>query len=260
LEIRRGQVVALYGVVGCGAERVVGALAGQGSPGRLEFTLAGRPYRPSNATQALQQGVAYLPSGRAANCIFPGRSIAENLTISNLRRFGRFGVVSASAEKAHAQSALKAAAVKFANADLPITSLSGGNQQKVLLARALSAARELLILEEPTAGVDIDAKAQIHARIREAVSNGLAVLMLSCDLEETIALSDVVLTMYRDGIVGSYEMPTAADQPAIVADVLGQNCPAASQELTESTSYVDRTPPSSPCTYEKAVRMAPPPW
>lgn len=222
LGLLRGQIVALYGVVGCGAEKIVAGLTGQGSAGAFSFRLRGRPYRPANATQALRNGVAYLPSGRAANCIFPTRSIAENLTLSLLGRFAPMGFVSATQEKEYALGTLRDAGVKFTDASLPITSLSGGNQQKVLLARAMASARDLLILEEPSAGVDIDAKAQIHARISAAAANGMTVLMVSSDLEETLALSDVVLTMYASEVVNAYESPTAADQADIIADVLGQ--------------------------------------
>lgn len=222
VRVRRGEIVGLYGVVGCGAEAIVAALGGQDTQCAFRFRLDGAEFRPSSAAQALDAGVAYLPAGRAANCILPGRSIVENLTVSDLKRHARFGVISRAAEAHHAEETLRAAGVKFADASLPINSLSGGNQQKVLLARAMAAARELLVLEEPTAGVDIDAKAQIHARIREAADKGLTVILLSSDLEETIALSDVIYTFYRSEIADVYVAPGAGDQPNIIANVLGQ--------------------------------------
>ena len=222
VEVRRGQVVALYGVAGCGAERIVAGLTGQATASPLEFHLGANAYRPRTPAKALRAGVSHLPAGRAANCILPGRSIMENLTVNTLRRHGRWGIVSKAAEARYAEKTLRDAGVKFADAALPITSLSGGNQQKVLLARALAAAGELLILEEPTAGVDIDAKAQIHLRIRKAADAGLGVLLVSSDLDEAIALSDVIFTMYRSEIAGVYDAPSAADQAHIIADVLGQ--------------------------------------
>lgn len=235
IRIQRGQIVSLYGVVGCGAERIVAGLAGQGSAAPFTFELMGRSYKPSNATKALYAGVSYLPAGRAANCIFPSRSVIENLTLSSLGRFGRFGLVSREKEHEHALQILRAAGVKFNDATLPITSLSGGNQQKVLLARAMACARELLVLEEPTAGVDIDAKAQIHERIQAAADAGMTVLIVSSDLEETISLSDVVYTMYRSQVSGVYETPNVSDQPNIIADVLGQRSEHSRRELEEAT-------------------------
>lgn len=222
ITIRRGQIVSLYGVVGCGAEAIVAALAGQDAQCAARFRLGAADYCPSSAAQALAAGVAYLPAGRAANCIMPARSIVENLTISDLRHQARFGIISPRREALAAEAVLRDAGVKFTDALLPITSLSGGNQQKVLLARVMRAAREMLVLEEPTAGVDIDAKAQIHSRIRDAARRGLSVLLLSSDLEETIALSDVIYTLYRSEIAGVYEAPSPSDQPHIISDVLGQ--------------------------------------
>lgn len=223
IRVCRGQIVSLYGVVGCGAEEIVAALAGQPSKCTAKFQLESSHYRPSSAAQALSAGVAYLPSGRAANCVFPTLSIAENLTLGNLGLFARFGVVSRAKEAQSAEAALREGGVKFNDASLSITSLSGGNQQKVLLARVMSAARTVVVLEEPTAGVDIDAKAQIHARIREAAQNGLTVILLSSDLEESIALSDVMYTMYRAEVASAYHSPSVSDQPNIIADVLGQH-------------------------------------
>lgn len=237
LEIHRGQIVALYGVAGCGAERIVSALTGQEAAASIKFRLGGNDYTPRTPSRALRAGVSHLPAGRAANCILPDRSIIENLTVNTVGRHGRWGVVSRSAEAEYAKRILREAGVKFSDASLPITSLSGGNQQKVLLARALAAARELLILEEPTAGVDIDAKAQIHARIREAAATGLGVLLVSSDLEETIALSDVIFTMYASEIAGAYEAPTISDQPNIIADVLGQSRPEASSRSLDQSTY-----------------------
>lgn len=226
IRISRGQIVSLYGVVGCGAEGIMASLAGQPVKSSAVFRLSSRAYKPSSAAQALRGGVAYLPAGRAANCILPQRSIKENLVLSHLQRHSRFGVISHGAEERYAQASLRDAGVKFQDASLPITSLSGGNQQKVLLARAMAAAGELLLLEEPTAGVDIDAKAQIHARIQEAAAKGMTVLLMSSDLEETIALSDVIYTLYRSEVAGEYHAPDVTDQPDIIADVLGQSSSA----------------------------------
>lgn len=222
IRVSRGQIVSLYGVVGCGAEQIVAALVGQPTSRKVTFRLGEANYRPTSAAQALSQGVAYLPSGRAANCVFPALSIAENLTLGNLSAYSRFGVILRSKEAKAAETTLRDSGVKFNDASLSITSLSGGNQQKVLIARVMSAARTVVVLEEPTAGVDIDAKAQIHARIREAAEGGITVVLMSSDLEESIALSNVLYTLYRSEVVNAYVGPTASDQPDIIADVLGQ--------------------------------------
>ena len=222
LSLCKGQIVGFYGVVGCGAERILLGLAGLHLPGTLTFRLHGRSYQPRSPTQASALGVSYLPAGRAANGILPTRSILENLTLTSVRDFSRSGFVNTRRESLEGERLLSASQVKYADPHLPITSLSGGNQQKVLLARVMASARDLLLLEEPTAGVDIEAKQQIHQRIRAAAQHGLTVVVMSSDLAETIALCDTVHTIYRDTVVATYENPGPAAQPAIIADVLGQ--------------------------------------
>ncbi|SDV46831.1 sugar ABC transporter ATP-binding protein [Chitinasiproducens palmae] len=223
LRLAAGQIVGFYGVVGCGAEKIVQGLVGlhaAGSP--LRFRLAGRAYRPRSPAHALAQGVAYLPAGRARNGVLPSRSIRDNLLLTQWPGVGRWGFVAPSRERALARALLGQCGVKFDSDDSPITSLSGGNQQKVLLARAMAGASRLLLLEEPSAGVDIDAKRQIHARVRALAERGVTVLVLSSDLPETLTLCDTVMTMFDGRIVGRYDAPGAHDHAAIVADVLGQ--------------------------------------
>jgi ribose transport system ATP-binding protein len=217
-----GEIVGFYGVVGCGAEAIVRGIVGAHGAASVHYRLHGRAHRPRNPADARRSGIAYLPAGRSRNGILPGRSILENLNIGQLSRFSRFGWLHGRREREAGLRALADAQVKFADAALPITSLSGGNQQKVLLARALGAARDVLVLEEPTAGVDIDAKLQIHQRIRTAAAGGMIVVLLSSDLAETIALCDVVHTMYAGAVVGCYPDPQLHDQPAILFDVLGR--------------------------------------
>jgi ribose transport system ATP-binding protein len=232
LELRAGEIVGLYGVVGCGAEQLVrGAVGASVDTRPLRYFLHGKPYRPSTIAGALRAGVAYLPAGRARNGIVPARSICENLTLGRVGKFARFGVVSARSERQAVTDALSAVQAKFSAIDAPITSLSGGNQQKVLMARVLIGAREVLVLEEPTAGVDIDSKEQIHRLIRSAADSGTAVLLLSSDLAEAIALCHVIHTMYAGHLVGSHVAPTASDEPTLLFDVLGKRREGAATHL-----------------------------
>jgi ABC-type sugar transport system ATPase subunit len=223
LELRAGEIVGVYGVVGCGAEKLVrGAVDCTQETQALRYFLHGQRHRPSNIARALSAGVAYLPAGRARNGILPSRSICENVTVGRLGQFGRMGAISRRQERQGVAAALSAVQAKFRTIDDPITSLSGGNQQKVLMARVLAGARDLLVLEEPTAGVDIDSKDQIHRLIRDAADSGTAVLLLSSDLAEAIALCHVIHTMYAGHLVGSHVAPQASDEPDILFDVLGK--------------------------------------
>jgi ribose transport system ATP-binding protein len=221
LALRRGEIVGLYGVVGCGAERISAALAGLRRAGQFELQIDGVRRTVRTPSHARTLGIAYLPAGRAGNGILPGRSIAENLNISLLGRHSRGGIISRKAEAAATRERLRASAVKYRDAADDILQLSGGNQQKILIARVLSAATRVAVLEEPTAGVDIGAKKQILNAIRARCAEGLAVILVSSDLEATIDLVDTLYTLYSGTVMARYSSPQLEDRPAIVADIIG---------------------------------------
>jgi ribose transport system ATP-binding protein len=223
VRVRKGEIVGFYGVVGCGAEALVRGLVGEASPRQITYRLHGRVHRPSSAAAALRDGVSYLPAGRARHGVLPGRSILENASIGQLRRFSRGGAIDTVRERREVTTLLADFQVKLATVDDPIVSLSGGNQQKVLLARTIGAGRDVVVLEEPTAGVDVDAKAEIHRLIRRSAGEGATVVLLSSDLAEAIALCNTLHTMYAGAVVATYRDPSPADQPSILFDVLGRH-------------------------------------
>ncbi|OXR48090.1 sugar ABC transporter [Pusillimonas sp. T2] len=222
MNIRSGEVIGLYGVVGSGADVIAKQLVGLAQERKLEFKLNGRPYLSRNPAHAVALGIAYLPSGRASNGIFATLSIKENLSLALFDRLGRYGVVSQKKELTYVDELLAKFNVKYGTARDLITSLSGGNQQKVLMARVIARSRKVLVLEEPTAGIDIEAKMSIHERIRELAQTGVCVVLVSSDLFETVSLCDTVYTMYAGAVVNKYSNPTLSDQPSIISDVLGQ--------------------------------------
>ena len=234
VNIARGEILGLYGVVGCGAEHIARLLVGLERRSGLTARMDGVPLDLRDPAQALQRGIAYLASGRARNGILPTRSIRENLNLSALDRYARTGIVSRRRERAGTQAQLKASAVKFVDSEDTITVLSGGNQQKILVSRSLAGARHVLVLEDPTAGIDIGSKLEIHEAIRARARGGLAVVLISSDLIETILMADTLYTLFAGTIVHRYEKPTLDDQGAIVADVTGQSRPA----MTESKTLI----------------------
>jgi ribose transport system ATP-binding protein len=239
LSIGLGEIVGFYGVAGCGSDALVRGLVGLDDRARSPSTtyrLNGAAFRPRSPAQALAQGVAYLPAGRASNCLMPTRSIKDNLLLTQFQSLSRFGFINPVRERDVCKKLLAECGVKFGHAEDRITSLSGGNQQKVLLARAMTSAKKLIVLEEPSAGVDIEAKAQIHERIRAIARSGVAVIMISSDLPEILGVCDTVVTMFAGDLVSLYLQPTAADQPAIIADVLGQRGDTTQMSIAESAA------------------------
>jgi ribose transport system ATP-binding protein len=222
--VRKGEIVGLYGVAGCGRETIAKNVVGLARSPDVEMVLDGKAFTPGSPAEAGKAGVAYLPSGRAANSILPTRSIRENLLLGQ-RVHRRFGMIRARKERAFADDELIRLGTRYRNQEQLITSLSGGNQQKVVLGRCMGRGHKLLVLEDPTAGVDIKAKEDIHELIRQRTSAGVGVILVSSELEETIKLCDVVYTVCDNTIVGKYRSPTSSDEPAIVADILSDASP-----------------------------------
>jgi ABC-type sugar transport system ATPase subunit len=211
--IRRGEVLGLAGLVGAGRSEVAGAVYGLQPADRGEIRLQGRPVRICSPAQALGYGIAMVTEDRHASGIVPPLSLRHNLTLSSLDRCSAGPWVRAGQEHALASKQVRALAIRASGLDQPVHLLSGGNQQKALLARALLTQPSLLILDEPTRGIDVAAKAEIHRLIRCLAGQGLAVLVISSELPEILALSDRVLVM-REGrvVAGVNARETSADE------------------------------------------------
>jgi ABC-type sugar transport system ATPase subunit len=220
--IDRGEIVGLYGVVGCGREEIGRALVGLHPPRGGTIKLSGQLYSARGPAHALAAGIGFLPSDRKQEGILPNRSIRENLVLSNLWLASRGGVIHQRRERTTAASQLAALGVKFASAENAITTLSGGNQQKVLFGRALAPRPKLLVLEDPTAGIDIGAKRDLYNTIRNHRANGMSFLWMSSDLTETLTLCDRVYAMYDGRIVTEIVAPTTANEDHLLAAVLGR--------------------------------------
>jgi ABC-type sugar transport system ATPase subunit len=220
--IDNGEIVGLYGVVGCGREQVGRALVGLHPIRAGAISFAGAPFRPVGPADALAKRVGFLSSDRKQEGILPNRSIRENLMLSNLRAVARLGRIDERAERDAAAALLVKLAVKHGSAEHVITTLSGGNQQKVLFGRALSAEPRLLVLEDPTAGIDIGAKQDLYRIIHAQAERGMSFLWMSSDLTETLTLCDRVYAMYDGRIVSEIAAPTMADEDHLLAAVLGR--------------------------------------
>ena len=227
LHVERGEIVGLYGVVGCGREALARALAGLSPPVSGAVALSGRRVALRSPAQALRRGIGFLPSDRGENGILPNRSIRENLNLCRLSAYAKSGVISGTRERENTERSLRELGVKYASAELPITTLSGGNQQKVLFGRAFAAAPQLLILEDPTAGIDAGAKLDLYEQIRGRAAAGMGFLWLSSDVTETLTLCDRIYAMYGGRIVDELVAPTLADEDRLISAVLGKGKQAA---------------------------------
>jgi monosaccharide-transporting ATPase len=198
VEVGRGEIVGMAGLLGSGRTETARAIFGVDSVESGTVHLEGRPLKVRTINGAIDAGLAFLTEDRKAEGIIPELSVRENLTLAALPALTTLGVVSRSKQQEIVEHFMKRLGIKAANADQKIRELSGGNQQKVLLARWLCRNPKFLILDEPTRGIDIGAKGEIQALVNELAESGLGVLMISSELEELVEGSSRVVVM-RDG-------------------------------------------------------------
>ena len=211
LTVKRGEIVGLAGLVGAGRTSLGLALAGA-LPARGEVAQGGQAVRLSSPRAALAAGIAYVTEDRKARGLFPQMSAGANITISHLRDFCRLGVVDERGETAAAESAARDFDLRGAGLQAPARTLSGGNQQKLLLARYLLGRCRLLILDEPTRGIDVGAKAEIYRLMNRLTEKGLGILMISSELPEVLALSDRVVVLHEGRARGALERSEATPE------------------------------------------------
>jgi ribose transport system ATP-binding protein len=221
MRVYSGEIVGIYGVIGCGREDLLRALVGLVPPSSGRIVVDGRPYTARTPGEALAQGVAYLCADRKDGGILANRPLRENLTISTLPQVARWGVIDAHAEKTVADSALRQQRVRYGDAEQPISTLSGGNQQKVLFGRAMEAKPRLMILEDPTAGIDVHSKQDIYQQIHDAARRGASFVWASSDIVETLSLCDRVYAMHGGRIVAEMIEPRLDDEKLLLGHVLG---------------------------------------
>jgi ribose transport system ATP-binding protein len=196
LIVHRGEIVGLAGLLGSGRTEAARAVFGLDrlKAGSVSF----KGQAPSDPASAIAAGIGYLTEDRKAEGIVPEMSVRENVTLAVLPKLSRGGRIERGRERALVEAFIKSLGIKTANMDQPIRELSGGNQQKALLARWLATEPELLILDEPTRGVDVGAKLEIQAIIRDYVARGFGVLLISSEFEELVEGADRI-TVMQDG-------------------------------------------------------------
>jgi galactofuranose transport system ATP-binding protein len=195
VEVRGRQIAGLAGLLGSGRTEVARAIFGADPPDAGTIRMNGRDVSPREPADAIALGVGYCSEDRKADGIVPDMSVRENITLGILPRLTKMGIVDEARQREIVDRFMTRLAIKAASVDQKIRELSGGNQQKVLLARWLSIDPKLLILDEPTRGIDVGAKAEIQALIRELADQGLGVLMISSELEEIVEGADRVFVL-----------------------------------------------------------------
>ena len=226
LAVGRGEIVGMAGLLGSGRTETARAIFGADPVETGQVQLEGRPLKLGGPNDAIDAGLAFLSEDRKAEGIIPELSVRENLTLAALPALTKLGVVSRQKQNEIVARYMKRLGIKAANADQKIRELSGGNQQKVLLARWLCKNPKFLILDEPTRGIDVGAKGEIQALVNELAESGLGVLMISSELEELVEGSARVVVM-RDGQCVAELRGAQISQDAIIHAMAEGSAPGA---------------------------------
>jgi ABC-type sugar transport system ATPase subunit len=215
-EVRRGEVVALTGLVGAGRTETVRLLFGADRPDAGTVELDGRPLHLGGPRGAIRAGMALLTEDRKGQGLVLGQSSRANFALPNLPLFSRLGFVRRRAERHAFERHVRQLRIKLADPEQPVRQLSGGNQQKVVLAKWLARNCEVVIFDEPTRGIDVGAKVEIYRLVNDLAAAGKAVLMISSELPEVLGMADRVLVMHEGRLTGEITDVSLATQEDVL--------------------------------------------
>jgi erythritol transport system ATP-binding protein len=215
--VHKGEVVGIYGLLGSGRTELMEALAGLNQPAAGVVKVYGRAVALTDVAAAIRGGITLAPEDRQKDGLFPGLSIRENISIASLSDFSRHGFLARREESERAKKMAAQVQISAGDLELPVTTLSGGNQQKVVLARCLMRQPSVLLLDEPTRGVDVRAKADIYRALRDLAAQGLSILFTSSEIEDIRLLADRVLVMARGRITREFNACEFTDDELFAA-------------------------------------------
>ncbi|MFG3248640.1 sugar ABC transporter ATP-binding protein [Streptomyces sp. NPDC048187] len=216
-DVRRGEIVALAGLVGAGRTEVARAVFGVDRRDAGEVEVEGKPLVNGSPSAAMAAGIALVPEDRRAQGLVMGMSIERNIGLTGLRTTVRAGLVDRGAERSRSLDWAVKLQVKYARIADTVATLSGGNQQKVVLAKWLATGPKVLIVDEPTRGIDVGTKAEVHRLLSRLAADGVAVLMISSDLPEVLGMADRVLVMHEGRLTAELSRTDATEETVMAA-------------------------------------------
>lgn len=216
-QVRSGEIVGLAGLVGSGRSEVVRAVFGVDKYDKGSVSLNGKKLRNGNAAANMNAGLALVPEDRRQQGLFMPTSIAKNSAVTLLKKLAKLFIVRAKSESQLAAEWGKVLQLKYADIQDPVDRLSGGNQQKVVLAKWLATEPKLLIVDEPTRGIDVGTKSEVHRLLSQKAQEGMAIIMVSSELPEVLGMADRVLVMREGRMVGEFDRKQATAEKVMAA-------------------------------------------
>ena len=224
LEVRPGEIVGLAGLVGSGRSEILETVYGARKPTTGQVLVDGKALKPGSVRAAVRAGLGLAPEERKAQALLMLESVTRNVSVSSMSRFSRGGWIDRGAELGAARAATRELSLRPDNPSVPVRTLSGGNQQKAVLARWLLRGCKVLLRDEPTRGVDVGARAELYAVIRRLADEGLAVLLVSSEVPEVLGLADRVLVLREGRVV--HTAPARELDEHRVLDLVMEGSPA----------------------------------
>lgn len=221
LSVKSGEIVGLYGLMGAGRSELFDCIMGRHGHSSGRIHVEGKELRGRDTSRRIKCGLALIPEDRQREGLVPVLSIAANLTLASLSKFLRLFHIRADAEANAVVEAIKKFSIKAPNPMLEVTSLSGGNQQKVVIGKALMTNPKVLLMDEPSRGIDVGAKADVFRTMRELATYGLGILFATSDLDEVMALSDRIAVMSNGRLTGMFNRAEATQAAIVAASAMG---------------------------------------
>ncbi|MBQ3575561.1 MAG: sugar ABC transporter ATP-binding protein, partial [Clostridia bacterium] len=220
-DVRRGEILGITGLVGAGRSEVAQTIFGLLKAQEGEVILNGETVKVKNVQDAIRQGICYLPEDRREQGLFMPQTMRVNTTTASMKKIlTKIGLISGKKELQTAKDYIKSLDIRPANPELRAANFSGGNQQKVLVARWLNASPKLLIVDEVTSGVDVGVKTEIHKLLRELAESGVAVVVISSDLPEILAVSDRIAVMAYGKITAIMDVEDATQEKVLEKSII----------------------------------------
>jgi erythritol transport system ATP-binding protein len=237
LSVKSGEIVGLYGLMGAGRSELFDCIMGRHNHSSGRIRIGGKELRERDTSRRIKRGLALIPEDRQREGLVPVLSIAANLTLASLSKFLRLFHIRTDLENKAVDQSIKTFSIKAPNPQLEVTSLSGGNQQKVVIGKALMTNPKVLLMDEPSRGIDVGAKADVFRTMRELAANGLGILFATSDLEEVMALSDRIAVMSNGRLTGMFDRNEASEAAIVAASALGHG-PARRGSIQSGTEQV----------------------
>jgi erythritol transport system ATP-binding protein len=219
--VRAGEIVGIYGLLGAGRSEFLECIIGDHERASGSIFVEGAKLEAKDVTSRIRHGISLIPEDRQREGLVPIQSVASNLTMASLHKFLRGFQIQSKAETGAVRKAVGDLTIKVSDPAIEVSALSGGNQQKVVIGKALMTGPKVLLMDEPSRGIDVGAKADVFKTMRRLAAEGLGILFVTSDLEEVMALSDRIAVMSNGRLIDVFDRATVTQDQIVEASAVG---------------------------------------